>query len=120
MAVLPLNVLQQRADFLRAARGVKLACPGFILQARKRQDHETAHGIRVGFTTSKKVGNAVRRNHARRRLREIARLVLPQQGKADFDYVLIGRRDSTAQTDFVALQDQLRAALVKIHGPKKQ
>ena len=72
--------------------------------------------MRVGFTCSKKVGNAVARNHAKRRLREIARLVLPEAGRAGWDYVLIGRKDATSKRDFVALQGDLRNALGKIHG----
>lgn len=118
-AVLSLDILKKRADFLRAARGVKVACPGFILQARKRSDSESAIGVRVGFTTSKKVGNAVRRNHARRRLREIARLILPHHARNGFDYVLIGRRDATSTEEFVELLTQLKEALARIHGPLK-
>lgn len=85
------------------------------MQARKRNPEE-GPGIRVGFTCSKKVGNAVARNRAKRRLREVARLVLPEHGRDGWDYVLVGRRDVTATYDFEQMQQDLIEALRKIHG----
>ena len=114
-AFFPLTVLSKRADFLRAARARRVPCEGFLLQARRRAPGE-AEGVRVGFTCSKKVGNAVARNRAKRRLREIARLILPELGVDGWDYVLIGRAEKTAWRDFEALQSDLRRALRKIHG----
>lgn len=114
-AALPFSVLKKRSDFLKAARGRKVVCDSLILQARARAADE-ATGIRVGFTTSKKVGNAVARNHARRRMREIVRLVMPQHGKDGFDYVLIGRAGRTGSQNFEALQAELRRALNTLHG----
>jgi ribonuclease P protein component len=117
-ASFPLTVLAKRADFLRAARARRAPCDGFLLQARQRAEGE-AEGIRVGFTCSKKVGNAVARNRAKRRLREIARLILPGMGRDGWDYVLVGRPEQTAWRDFAALQDDLRRALRKVHGDAK-
>lgn len=114
----PLTTLRQRADFLRAARGKRAHSDGFVLQAYRRPDGE-AEGIRVGFTCSKKVGNAVARNRAKRRLREVARLILPEHGTTGHDYVLIGRKERTAARDFTALQADLRAALSQIHSPRR-
>lgn len=110
-----LSTLTKRADFLRASRGQRVATPGFILQMRTRQPDE-ADGTRVGFTCSKKVGNAVARNRAKRRLREIARIILPAAGKPGVDYVLIGRAHTTADRPFQDLLDDLHGALKKLHG----
>lgn len=86
-----------------------------MVQGRKRAPDE-AQGLRVGFTCSKKVGNAVARNRAKRRLREAARLVLPTHGRVDWDYVLIGRAEKTADCSFETLQKDLRYALRRLHG----
>lgn len=107
----PLVTLTQRADFLRAAQARRQGTPAFLLQAR-------AHGgdtIRVGFTCSKKLGNAVARNRAKRRLREIARMVLTTSGHPGWDYVLVGRPKATATRDFAAMLGDLQQALRQIH-----
>ena len=111
--LLVLERLKQRKDFLRLAHAKRVHSTSFVLQARDRGD---AQVLRVGFTCSKKVGNAVARNRAKRRLREIARLILPRFGQAGHDYVLIGRANVTATTKFNALQDELLAALRKLQG----
>lgn len=114
-ALFRIGILQKRADFLKAARAKRVPCGSFLLQVRKRVEGE-ASGVRVGFTCSKKVGNAVARNRAKRRLREIARLELPLLGRDGFDYVLIGRAEQTAARDFVKLRQDLRRGLQKVHG----
>ncbi len=58
----------------------------------------------------------MRRNRAKRRLREVARLVLPGEGRAGWDYVLIGRAGVTATREFGQMQTDLRAALARVHG----
>ena len=105
-------VLNKRADFVKASSGLRHGTPGFHLQARARGDENVT---RVGFTCSKKVGNAVARNRAKRRLREVARLVLPTHGQAGWDYVLVGRALVTATHDFKAMQADLVQALARIH-----
>jgi len=110
-----LEVLRKRSDFLLVAKGKRQAMPGFVLQARSRDTPENDNLIRVGFTCSKKVGNAVARNRAKRRLRALARDILPTKGLPGWDYVLIGRADVTADRPFVDLQSDLCQALDNIH-----
>lgn len=114
-----LITLTKRADFLLAARAKRQGVSSFLLQARKRSDDEPASGIRVGYTCSKKVGNAIKRNHAKRRLREIARDVLPELGHDGWDYVLIGKARDTSARPFEKLRGDLIYALRKIHGLPK-
>ncbi|RYH08976.1 ribonuclease P protein component [Tropicimonas sp. IMCC6043] len=115
-----LATLTKRADFLAAARAGRAGTPGFLLQARKRRDTEADPSlVRVGFTCSKKVGNAVARNRAKRRLREIARAVLPEAGRPGWDYVLIGRAGATAERPFASLLEDLRTAVERVHRPPR-
>ena len=107
--------MTKRADFVRASNALRQGTAGIHLQARKRADGEAA-GIRVGYTCSKKVGNAVARNRAKRRLREVARIVLPEHGRDGWDYVLVGRHAITATLPFDTLVADLRRALRKVHG----
>jgi ribonuclease P protein component len=105
--------LIKRADFLRLSRGRKWAAPGLVLQMAPTPEPSTA--LRIGFTATKKLGNAVVRNRVKRRLREAARQVLPLSGQAGHDYVLIGR-EATAERPFASLLDDLKLALRKVHG----
>ncbi len=111
-----LTVLAKRADFLAAARAARQGTPAFLLQARKRGPDDPGTGIRVGYTCSKKVGNAVARNRAKRRLREIARAVLPEAARPGWDYVLIGRPDLTATRPLDQMKADLRWALGEVHA----
>ena len=103
--------LRRRAAFLLlAAKGRKAPMPGLVLQAMQRGDTGPA---RLGFTVTKRVGNAVVRNRVRRRLKEAARLNLAEQPLAGVDLVLIGR-ESTRRRAFGALRDDFRRALAKV------
>ena len=102
--------LTRRAEFLRvAAAGRKTPMPGLVLQVLKRADDSPA---RLGFTVTKKVGNAVVRNRTRRRLKEAARQLLRQSPVAGADLVLVGR-DKTRARPFTQLIDDLRQALAR-------
>ena len=108
-----LVTLQKRADYLRAASARRQGTGGFLLQARARDDGSAA--VRVGFTASKKIGNAVLRNRAKRRLRALVREILPPLARAGWDYVLVARPEATVTRDFATLREDLRAALASVH-----
>jgi ribonuclease P protein component len=87
--------------------------PGFVLQAAPVPADLPSMPIRVGFTVSRKVGNAVVRNRVRRRLREIARQVIPDQARTDLDYVLVGRQ-AALERDFAIMRQDLVEALKRL------
>jgi ribonuclease P protein component len=106
----PPERLKLRAEFLRvASRGRKAPVHGLVLQALARDD---AGPARIGFTVTKRVGNAVIRNRTKRRLREAARLLFRTAPVRGVDLVLIGR-DTTRARPFATLIDDLRRALAK-------
>ena len=110
--LLSLERLTKRADFQVLTRSHRIHSTSFVLQSHNRNDRAP---LRVGFTCSKKVGNAVARNRAKRRLRELARSVLPISGKIGHDYVLIGRSNATSTTKFAVMQTELETTLKKLH-----
>jgi len=135
--------LKKRADFLRVAgQRRKWATPGLILQAAPVPETEPGDAtttadassigfqrfeegdaasigfhIRVGFTCSKKVGNAVARNRAKRRLRAAVDEVFPGSARTGLDYVVIGRQETVVRPYSLLLQD-LRTALKRVGGLK--
>ena len=103
-----LGRLRRRAEFQRVARGRRKALDAFTLQAVRREDGDNdPAGPRVGFTITRKVGNAVVRNRIRRRLKEALRAARLLEAEADHDYVLIARREALARS-FAALVEDLR------------
>ena len=118
--------LTRRAEFLRAAgRGRRWASPGLVLQAFKRDSQEAAGSsegpvapIRYGLTASKKVGSAVSRNRARRRLRALAEEILPCEGLPGTDYVLIARA-ATVERAYSDLRADLYQALSRVSRPRR-
>ena len=85
--------------------------PGFVLLVRPRDDDDST--MRIGFTVTKKVGNAVVRNRMKRRFRALAREILPDHGIAGADHVLIGR-EGGIERDYASLVSELQRALKKL------
>ena len=106
--------LKNRADFLRAARGVRRSVAGLTLELCPSPATAEGH-LRVGFTASRKVGNAVARNRAKRRLRAAAAAVLPLHGRDGHDYVLVART-ATLTRGFADLLNDLSGALGAAHA----
>jgi ribonuclease P protein component len=117
-----LATLKTRADFLHvAASRARVARPAFILQAAKRAASDSvsaaeAAKVRIGFTASRKVGNAVVRNRAKRRLRALAAEVLPRLGRSGTDYVLVARA-IPSERPFAVLVADLEGALRQLERP---
>ena len=110
-APFPIERLKRRADFLLAAKAKSCPRGAVVVQARDRQDGDPR--IRAGFTATKKIGGAVVRNRAKRRLREAARLLLPELGRPGCDYVFIAR-GGTAARPWARLIDDVRSALISL------
>lgn len=103
--------MTRRAEFLAANRGLRAPMPGFVLLVHDRRDDDLAP--RLGITVTKKVGNAVVRNRMKRRLRALARALLPTDGIAGADHVLIGR-EGGIERDYATLHQELAKALRKL------
>jgi ribonuclease P protein component len=108
--------LRQRADFLAVAAGRKVATAAFVLQVLGRGDRRPA---RLGFTVSRKIGTAVERNRARRRLKEAVRRLAPGRLQAGHDYVLIGRRASL-KLSFDRMVEELTMALWRLESRRSR
>ena len=111
-----LDTLKSRADFQRLTRhGRKKAMRGFVLQVAPKpaQALATCPHARIGYTASKKVGNAVARNRAKRRLRGLVHEVLRPVAKPSLDYVLVGRH-TTLTRPWPKLKSDLKSALAQL------
>jgi len=106
-----LATIKKRADFLAANSGRRAPTPGFILLVRERKDADPA--MHVGFTVTKKIGGAVVRNRMKRRLRALAREIVPAKGFAGADHVMIGRAGGI-ERDYALLRSELAGALDKL------
>ena len=110
-AALPIERLKKRADFLACAQAPSCARGAVVVQARPRGDERPL--VRAGFTATKRIGGAVERNRAKRRMREAARLVLPDLARPGFDYVFIARGGATTRP-WVRLLDDVKSALIRL------
>ena len=109
---LPIQRLTKRSEFLFVRQGARASRGAVLIEARRRTEDGQ---VRVGFTASKKVGGAVQRNRARRRLREAARQLLPEYGLPGVDYVLVARQQ-TPDAPWAALLDDVRNALIRLRA----
>ena len=109
-----LTTILKRRDFLLVAAEKRSGQPGLLLQGRNRQDSSSS--TRVGYTCSKKLGNAIARNKAKRRLREISKATLTVKGNPGWDYVLVGRPKTTLERNYSLLIEDLNKAIKKVHS----
>jgi ribonuclease P protein component len=113
---LTLAHLTRRADFLAAARDIRKVAGSVTLELTVTPEERRRNGeARIGFTASRKIGNAVARNRAKRRLRAAAREALPLSGRSGHDYVLVARAGILTR-DFQALLGDITAAMSAAHA----
>jgi ribonuclease P protein component len=105
------ETIRLRRDYLAANKARRVVMPGFILLVNPRNDGDPR--IRAGYTVTKKIGGAVVRNRMKRRFRALAQALLPTQGLAGADHVLIGR-DAGVERDFATLLADLARALTRV------
>ena len=109
--------LTRRPQFLFVRGGETVRKKSLLVQARRRNgaglEKIPASEIGAGFTATKKIGNAVARNRAKRRLRAAADALLPRVGMAGIDYVFIARME-TGQVEWASLLDDMESALVSL------
>ena len=123
-----LDTLKKRAEFLRLRGGARFATPSFVLETRPRMTPAAtgsaapadpapgSGGPRFGFTVTKKLGGAVKRNRIRRRLKAAVCLVAPQLARPGHDYVIVARAAAFDRT-FTELKKDLERALQRVHHP---
>ena len=109
--LMKIDRLLRRPQFLAAAKGVSQARGAVVVQQLDRADGDPT--VRLGFTATRKIGGAVVRNRAKRRMRAAAQAILPQLGKPGFDYVLIARNGAPTRA-WPRLLDDVKTALISL------
>lgn len=108
--------LKRRSEFLRVRNGWVERRKSVVVEGRRRT---TGGHIGEGYTATKRIGNAVVRNRAKRRLRAAASILLPVQGCEGVDYVFVARMD-TAEIEWPRLLDDMKSALESISAKSRQ
>jgi ribonuclease P protein component len=109
-APLKIERIRKRPDFLACAKAPSCARGAVMIQARPRDESSL---VRAGFTATRRIGGAVERNRAKRRLREAARLLLPDLASPGFDYVFVARGGVTSRP-WPRLLDDVKSALIRL------
>lgn len=115
-APFPIERLKKRSEFLACAQAPSTAKGAVVVQARARDDEQPL--VRAGFTATKRIGGAVERNRAKRRMREAARLLLPQFARPGVDYVFIARGGVTTRP-WDRLLDDVKTALLRLAADRE-
>ncbi|HVI34498.1 ribonuclease P protein component [Phenylobacterium sp.] len=116
-AVFPIERLKKRSEFLACAKAPSCAKGAVLVQALPREDDRPL--VRAGFTATKRIGGAVQRNRAKRRMREAARLLLPEFARPGFDYVFIARGGVTTR-EWPRLLDDVKSALIRLAADRER
>jgi len=110
-----LEPLRKRRDFIAIRAGGRQHSSSFVLQTRERgEDNFAAEGVRIGYTVTKKTGNAVERNRIKRRIRAVVHQIMPISARPAHDYVLIGKR-AALNTEFETMVAELGSSLSRVH-----
>ena len=113
-----IQTIKNRRDFLKGNNAHYAAMPSVVIQSYMRTDEvvKTDESVMMGITCSKKVGNAVKRNRAKRRLREAGKIVLKEIGIKKTNYIFIARKDTTIKVKFIDLCNDIETGIKKIYG----
>ena len=114
-----IDKLLKNTDFKNInINGRTVQSEGFVIKGLDRSStlsHKTKN-VRIGFTCSKKIGNAVKRNKAKRRLKALSRIVFPFYSKCGWDYVIIGKKNETLNLPFGEIENNMIRSIKNFHN----